>query len=724
MPKIENATKNARKIRPIIYVIDTSGSMAGTRIAAVNQAMKETIEVLKDISANNPREEFKIGVLQFASGASWVHDGLISIDDFYWDDLTAGGLTDLGAALDELDKKLSYTSFLRSLVGNMAPLLIFMSDGSPTDDYESALTNISHNNMWFGMSTKICIAIDVDSDLEVLQEIAGCGDKAKGRESVIQVSDMGTLKILIKFKSFIETWFDTKNILEPENTPQEYSLPSWAEDLIPLPPIGEGKINMPKLEDVTKPDLKILPIIFVIDTSGSMGGTRIAAVNQAMKETIEVLKDVSAKNPTTKLIVGVLQYASSACWVTNEERLVAIDDLHWNDLTTGGRSNLGAALNELHQKMSRKAFFPYIDYQMPVLIFMSDGVPTDDYKSALQKITDNNEWFLKSTIFPITIDEASNVEVLQEIAGRGDKAKGRESVIQLGDVEILNKLIMLSSDSINDNPYNRHPDWYRSVSRKTELARKIIPIIYVIDTSGDMVGTRMATLNKAMTETIEVLKEVSAKNPTAELKIGVLQYGGGARWVTGKNELVAIDDFYWNDLTTGGTADLGAALEELHKKMSGSAFFNSEFDYSVPFLLIMSNGGPTDDYKSALKKISDNNKWFTASTKIFLAIDTDSDVEVLQEIAGCGEKAKGRESVVQVSDMETLKMLIKIFSVIATKTGVASKIDFDYTYETIEFINGLILDSDADEVIMLSDFIFGGPGHETLGDDWGRGDWD
>ena len=197
MPKLEDATRPARKILPIIYVIDTSGSMAGTRIEAVNQAMAETICIINEISTRYPPAELKIGVLQFASCASWVHGGLVSIDDFYWDDLTAGGLSDLGAALDELHERLSSNSFLRGEVGYKPPVLIFMSDGDPTDDYKSALKNISDNNKWFRLSEKICIAVDSDSDVEVLQEIAGGGDKAKGRECVIQVSELEYLKKLI-----------------------------------------------------------------------------------------------------------------------------------------------------------------------------------------------------------------------------------------------------------------------------------------------------------------------------------------------------------------------------------------------------------------------------------------------------------------------------------------------------------------------------------------------
>jgi len=227
----------------------------------------------------------------------------------------------------------------------------------------------------------------------------------------------------------------------------------------------------------------------------------------------------------------------------------------------------------------------------------------------------------------------------------------------------------------------------------TAPARKILPIIYVIDTSGSMAGTRIAAVNQAMSETIDVLKDVSAKNPTAELKIGVLQFASGASWVTNEDELVFMDDFYWNDLTAGGITDLGAAMNELHKKMSRTSLFKSEVGFKVPVLIFMSDGGPTDDYKSALKKITDNNNWFKISTKICIAIDEDSDVEVLNEIAGCGDKAKGRESVIQVSDMETLKKLIRVVSVTASMIGAKSRTDSDNTLETVKAIDDVMKDT-------------------------------
>ena len=84
MPLTSDTEEIARKLLPIIYVLDTSGSMEGSRIAAVNAAMNETMEVLKDVSSKNPTAQLKIAVLQFSSGPQWVTDELVFMEDFYW----------------------------------------------------------------------------------------------------------------------------------------------------------------------------------------------------------------------------------------------------------------------------------------------------------------------------------------------------------------------------------------------------------------------------------------------------------------------------------------------------------------------------------------------------------------------------------------------------------------------------------------------------------------
>lgn len=211
MPNINETERVARKLLPIIYVLDTSGSMSGDRISSVNEAMHETVDVLRDVSKNNPSAELKIGVLKFDSGAQWVtQNGLVYLEDYFWNDLTAGGLTDFGSALSELDKKLSRSGFLDSDVGYKVPVIIFMSDGFPTDDWQSALEHANASNKWFRVSTKISIAVGDQADKDVLACIAGRNGQPN-HEAVISVNDMESLKKLIRVVSVTASMIGSKS---------------------------------------------------------------------------------------------------------------------------------------------------------------------------------------------------------------------------------------------------------------------------------------------------------------------------------------------------------------------------------------------------------------------------------------------------------------------------------------------------------------------------------
>lgn len=204
MPNINDTVEIARRILPIIYVIDSSGSMIGEKIASVNEAMKDAMDLLKDISAKNPDAEIKVGVLKFSSGAEWIKP-LTDLEDYYWNNLNAGGVTDIGSALDELNKKLSKNEFLKSDVGFCIPVIMFMSDGEPTDDYEKALKNINETNKWFRHSTKIAIAVGESANKDVLAKIVG------NMEAVVSVNDIEALKMLIKVASVTSSLVNSKS---------------------------------------------------------------------------------------------------------------------------------------------------------------------------------------------------------------------------------------------------------------------------------------------------------------------------------------------------------------------------------------------------------------------------------------------------------------------------------------------------------------------------------
>lgn len=202
-----------RKVMTMFYVIDTSGSMDGQNIQAVNQAMHSAGQLLSEISKKNNDAEIKVAVLEFNNGASWGQyaNGPISAEKFTFNDLTASGGTDLEAALYELDDKLSKNKFLKSQTGSYKPVIIFMSDGMPNSGYEKALEKINKND-WFKHGIKLAININGDSDVNVLAELAGSS------ECIIDSSNPEALLSTIKFASVRASEFQSHSRRACENS--------------------------------------------------------------------------------------------------------------------------------------------------------------------------------------------------------------------------------------------------------------------------------------------------------------------------------------------------------------------------------------------------------------------------------------------------------------------------------------------------------------------------
>ena len=222
MSLLDQVTPSPRKIMTLFYIVDTSGSMSSDKIGSVNSAMEEAITVdLPDISTANDDAEIRVAIMQFSSGCSWItpSSGPIGIGDVIWNDLHVNGLTDLGAACVELDKKLSRNEFLESQTGAYAPVILLFSDGGPTDNWEKGLEQLKKNN-WFKHAIKIAIAIGEDADKTVLATFTGTP------ESVIAVNDKHTLKALIRKVSVRASEFQShsKQTSDVETTPEEDSV--------------------------------------------------------------------------------------------------------------------------------------------------------------------------------------------------------------------------------------------------------------------------------------------------------------------------------------------------------------------------------------------------------------------------------------------------------------------------------------------------------------------
>lgn len=220
MSLLEEITPSPRKVMTLFYLVDTSGSMGGSRIGTVNAAMEECIPLLKEVAAANDDAEIKVAILQFSSGCSWITpaSGPIGLDDIIWNDLQAGGMTEFGVALAELDKKLSRNEYLNSQTGAYAPVILLLSDGDPTDNWEADLARIKQNN-WFKHAIKIAIDIESGSDRSVLAQFTG------NPEAILDAKDTATLKKMIHKVSVRASEFQShsKQSADTVTSPEEDS---------------------------------------------------------------------------------------------------------------------------------------------------------------------------------------------------------------------------------------------------------------------------------------------------------------------------------------------------------------------------------------------------------------------------------------------------------------------------------------------------------------------
>ena len=128
----------------------------------------------------------------------------IAAESFKWQELKAYGVTDIGVAFKELNKKLSKNEFLTAPSASVAPVLFLMSDGNPTDDYLSGLNELKNNN-WYKYAIKVALAIGNDADKNVLKEFTG------NLESVITVHTPEALRKWIRKVTVTSTEIGSKS---------------------------------------------------------------------------------------------------------------------------------------------------------------------------------------------------------------------------------------------------------------------------------------------------------------------------------------------------------------------------------------------------------------------------------------------------------------------------------------------------------------------------------
>jgi uncharacterized protein YegL len=122
-----------------------------------------------------------------------------------------------------------------------------------------------------------------------------------------------------------------------------------------------------------------LPVVLLLDCSGSMAGEKIAAVNAAVRELGADL--AASRQPQGEIHVCVIRFGNqvdvgplqpAAAWAPPE-------------LHAGGQTAMGGAVDALIKLVEDPERVPPNAYT-PTVVLISDGVPTDNFEAALGRL--------------------------------------------------------------------------------------------------------------------------------------------------------------------------------------------------------------------------------------------------------------------------------------------------------------------------------------------------
>lgn len=182
----------------VIYVIDTSGSMGGSKILAVNSAMHDLEKMLKEEASKNPTAEVYIRVITFGDNvAKWhLKDRTLASDFSYKDINNVYGSTPMGSAFNILCDALSETVMSNR---SLRPIVVLLSDGIPTDNYENNLERFL-NMPWGKKAIKVAVSIGDDANFNILSSFT------KDKDLVFNAKNATGIKEFIKWTSTLVSY--------------------------------------------------------------------------------------------------------------------------------------------------------------------------------------------------------------------------------------------------------------------------------------------------------------------------------------------------------------------------------------------------------------------------------------------------------------------------------------------------------------------------------------
>lgn len=188
-------------------------------------------------------------------------------------------------------------------------------------------------------------------------------------------------------------------------------------------------------EGIKKQELNLM---FIIDNSGSMEGEKIGAVNNAIRDVASILPEIQEDTSEVDIKVSAMTFSEDVKWIYKEPK--GVQDFKWKDVSVEGGTDYSLAFDELGSALRKKSnggLMPDLGGVAPIIIFMSDGMPTSyDWDVHLEELKKKG-WFKVALKYAlaIQIETKEAMDVLSAFTGNP------ETVLKVYTAEALRKVI-------------------------------------------------------------------------------------------------------------------------------------------------------------------------------------------------------------------------------------------------------------------------------------------
>lgn len=211
------------------------------------------------------------------------------------------------------------------------------------------------------------------------------------------------------------------------------------------------------LKDVVIREARPLPVLLLVDNSGSMANEKINTVNLAIKEMIAEFSTI--KNAKGKINIGIITFGKS---VEIIQPIDKIENIVIPEFAASGKTWMGQAIDKAIEMLEDKNQVSERAYT-PTIILLSDGLPSDCPGRMDPKNYDFSQWeplqrlhsserLKKCPKLALGIGEGTNYKMLNAFINNPDTP-----VIKAKDVLTITKFFRwvtysISKRSVSNNP--------------------------------------------------------------------------------------------------------------------------------------------------------------------------------------------------------------------------------------------------------------------------------